>query len=474
MAGKTLNKNNLVALGAETLADLLLESVKGDAARQRCVRMALAANQGPETVAADVRKRFASIRRARSFISRKTQKTLAKELANHTQLIEARIAPHAPDLAFDLLWAQLHLANDILDRTDDSQGVIANVMQEAMAAVARLSSSLTRDPVALADDIFEAVSTDSYGVFDTTVEALAEALGGSGLARLETLAERAREAPLSDADLLLFDYITDPQQREDRARNARDRASEMLLLDIADLRGDVDAWLSHYAPEELTHDAIAPEASARLLDAGRAEEALALIEQALPNGDLWHDKSDLDDAHFACLEALGRQEDLRSALWARFERRLCPRALRQYLKRLPDFDDIEAAEQARQHVLTFAPIEVALGYCLDAPDLSLASELILARHPEIDGETFTCLAPLAEALRAEFPLPAVLLWRAMIDDTLTEARTARYRHAARQLTACETEDAQISDYRGHPPHGAYLRDLQKAHARKSGFWGRLS
>lgn len=72
MVGKALNKTNLVALGAEALADLLLESVKGDAARQRRVRKALTAGEGPDTVASDVRKRFASIRRARSYISRKT------------------------------------------------------------------------------------------------------------------------------------------------------------------------------------------------------------------------------------------------------------------------------------------------------------------------------------------------------------------------------------------------------------------
>ena len=34
MSGKSLNKKNLTALGAETLAELRLEAVKGDAARQ--------------------------------------------------------------------------------------------------------------------------------------------------------------------------------------------------------------------------------------------------------------------------------------------------------------------------------------------------------------------------------------------------------------------------------------------------------
>lgn len=34
MAGKSLNKKNLEALGADVLAELLLEVVKGDAARR--------------------------------------------------------------------------------------------------------------------------------------------------------------------------------------------------------------------------------------------------------------------------------------------------------------------------------------------------------------------------------------------------------------------------------------------------------
>lgn len=47
MAGKALNKKNLEALGAEVLAELLMDAVKGDAARQRRVRMARASEQCP-------------------------------------------------------------------------------------------------------------------------------------------------------------------------------------------------------------------------------------------------------------------------------------------------------------------------------------------------------------------------------------------------------------------------------------------
>lgn len=473
MAGKALNKTNLLALGAETLADLLLEAVKGDAARQRKLRMALAAGQGPETVAADVRKRFASIRRGRSFISRQSQKKLGQELRGLVRLIEERVAPDAPDIAFDLLWAQLHLAAGIHDRTDDSWGTIGDAMSDAMEAIARLSPALTKDPATLAEDIFDAVSGDGYGAFDHAVPALAEALGDAGLARLKTLAETAREAPLGDGDLILYAFIADRSQREARARAARNRTIEMILQDIADLQGDVDAWLARYSPEQLTFHTIAPQAAARLLEAGRADEALALVEGALPNDDPWSDKAELDDAHFACLEALGRTDDLRAALWRRFEARLCPAALRRHLKLLPDFDDVEAEDAARRHVAAFRPVEAALAYCQAAPDMALAAEIVLARHAEIDGDAYEVLTPLAEALSGSHPLAAVLLWRSMIDFALTRARSGRYGHAARHLDACAAAEGAITDHAGHPSHDDYLRTLRSAHGRKSGFWARV-
>ena len=68
MSRKTLNKTNLERLGTAALADLVLDLVAGNAALQRQARMALSAAQGPKDMAADIRKRFASLRRATGFL----------------------------------------------------------------------------------------------------------------------------------------------------------------------------------------------------------------------------------------------------------------------------------------------------------------------------------------------------------------------------------------------------------------------
>lgn len=472
---KSLNRKNLVSLGADALADLLLEAIRGDAARQRRVRMALAANQSPQEAASDVRRRFASIRRARGFIAWRAQRTLARELTDLIGMIETRIGPEAPDDAFDLLWSLLQLAPGIYQRTDDSNGTLGDVMDDAMQAMGRLAPRLTRDPVALADSVFDALRDNDFGEFDHAVPTLSKALGPTGLAHLKTRAEAVGAAPLEDAELARYDFVSDPDRRADLARDGRDLTLQIILQDVADLQGDVEAWLAHYTAEQLTYHTIAPNAAQRLLAAGRPDEALRIVENALrhdADSTRWMDTPDLDAAHFDCLKALGRETALSQALRARFERRLCPEALRQYLKRLPDFEDEAALEQARAHVLAFPAAITALGFCLSWPDPALAAQLVQSRAEEINGDLYGILTPAADTLAADHPLAAVLLWRAMIGFALENARATRYRHAARHLAACAAVDAAITDYGPHPDHAAYVQHLQQTHGRKQAFWNR--
>lgn len=84
------------------------------------------------------------------------------------------------------------------------------------------------------------------------------------------------------------------------------------------------------------------------------------------------------------------------------------------------------------------------------------------------------LSPAADALEAEYPLAAVLIWRSMIRFALERARSKRYGHAARHLAACAAADAAISDYGAHADHAAFLQVLREAHGRKSAFWSRIA
>ena len=99
---------------------------------------------------------------------------------------------------------------------------------------------------------------------------------------------------------------------------------------------------------------------------------------------------------------------------------------------------------------------------------------MLERSREIDGNLYFVLDPAAKALEAKQPLAAVLLRRAMIEDTLAGAKSTRYRHAARHLLECRTLEASISDHGVFETHEAFVARLRAQHGRKVGFWSQVA
>jgi uncharacterized protein DUF6880 len=133
------------------------------------------------------------------------------------------------------------------------------------------------------------------------------------------------------------------------AERSRVSTVRLALTEIADALGDVDAFIEQYEEETRKVPKIAAEIARRLLSAGRAEEAWQTIEAAKHrrrNGSWDWPDFEWEDARIDVLEALGRDDDAQAARWGCFERSLSSTHLRAYLKRLPDFDDVEAEEKA--------------------------------------------------------------------------------------------------------------------------------
>ena len=284
------------------------------------------------------------------------------------------------------------------------------------------------------------------------------------------------DAPVTLDDAEYVGIFMSGERRLEMAEDSRDRTLRRILSDIADAQGDVDAWLSQYSAQQLTYHTIAPDAARRLLKAGRPEDALRIMETCIASDggkDRAFDTPEVDSAHFACLEALDKEDSLRSAMWARFETRLCAETLRRYLSRLPDFDDDEALLDARTHVRTHPDLLQGLTFCLSWPDAGLAADLILSRHAEMDGNTYELLTPTSELLSAEYPLAATLIWRSMITFALQNNRAKRYRHAARHLASCAQADMAIMDYGVFQSHEAFVNDLRRTHPRKYAFWDKV-
>jgi len=465
---KTLNLDNLEALGAKRLAEILLELGAGDAGIKRRLRLELSAEAGAEAVAADIGKRLATLRQARSFVDWEKRRAFVKDLDLQRQLIVEKVAEARPDLALELLWRFLGLAEPVLNRVDDSRGDVGDVFRRACRDLGAIALKAAPDPVPLADRVLEAITANDYGEYDQLVEVVLPALGAAGVARLK---ERSMAALAA-------------RPRAKGGYDATAGALRRALQDVADHEGDIDAFIAHETGRRSPQRAAA--IATRLLAAGRAEEALAALEAGAPTEPSARDleerwafsleevgAGDWDRAWVAALLATGRHEEAQRFRRARFEARLDTDHLRAYLKALPDFEDVAAEREALEHALAFPHFGMALAFLVEWKALREAARLVLERSREIDGNLYFVLDPAAKALEGKQPLAAVLLRRAMIEDTLEGAKATRYGHAARHLLECRALEAGTGDHGAFETHEAFVARLRARHGRKAGFWSRV-
>ena len=158
---------------------------------------------------------------------------------------------------------------------------------------------------------------------------------------------------------------------------------------------------------------------------------------------------------------------------AEVEQSLDAQALRDYLARLPDFEDEEALERAFDHAANRKDPHGGLYFLIRWPNLDRAARLVLARRDAWSGRIWELLAPAAEALEPDHPLAASVLYRALIDDILDRGRSPAYGHGARHLTRLADLARELKPGDLTPDHGDYVARLRKAHGRKSGFWSQV-
>lgn len=474
MSKKTLNQANLETLGAEKLAALLIEVSTGSADIKRRLRLELSHNLGAAELAHDVRKRLAAIRKSTSRVSWRKRKALVKDLDTQVRMIVDKIAIDDPSAAFDLLWQFIELAPSVYERVDDSRGEVGDVFRSALPALQEIAARAGGDPAALADRVWRAVQDNGYGEWDDIIALMAPALGADGLARLAALVQTFADAdlPQTSADHEAIEFLRTLRGGADYAADRKAQFVRACLQQIALAAGDTQAYSAQYTDADLRDPEIAAEVAMLWLDDGQAAEALDLLENADQDGhgagqQAW------DDAYIACLTALGQSEAAQTHRWACFCATLNRTYLRDYLKLLPDFDDVEAEDRARQYVLAYPNFAAALTHFVQWPDLPSAAHMVHTRSAEINGDLYVVLAPAAQALRARHPLAAVMLWRAMIEVALDRGQAFRYALAAEYLSECASAAADVTDGDELSDHDSYVQELQGRFGHVSSFWKKL-
>ena len=472
-SSKTLNATNLEALGAAQLAELLIEISKGNAAAQRRLRLALAGNAGAVEAGRAIFKRLASISRAKTWLDWQKIKPFVADLEAQRRAILELIAPSDPREAFELLWRLVACADSVFARSDDGSGRLSAAFHAAARDLGPLAQRAGIHVEELAGRAFRALAADGYGIWDELIPILAPQLGPSGLTNVrELMLEWQAEptAPLPAHERRVIGWSSSgPIHADEIQSHHRRHTVTFVLQQIADALGDVDGYIEQIDKRARRMPAVAATIARRLLNAGRPQEAWAALEAVEAK---LRDQAPMewDQARVDVLEALGRDDEAQGFRWQRVLATLNVAHLRAYLRKLADFDDVEAEQRALTHALAFGDVHQALAFLVAWPDLERASELVLGRAQALNGDHYELLSPAAEALDSRYPLAATILRRAMIEFTLRMGRSSRYKHAARQLADCGEAAGRVADFGRVTDHSAFERALRAAHGRKAGFW----
>ena len=475
---RTLNVKDLQALGAERLAELLIEIAKGRTVAHRLLRLELAGLEGTAELAWEVRQRLATIGRSPASLDSRRRQDLVDELELHRKAIVDRVAGEDAAEALDLMWRFMGLANPILDRCWDGDETFARIFDVSL--LGNLASAASPDPGRLADRLFEQLTRNTHGQYDDLIRALTPALRDEGLERLKQLADeysKTAVARLPDARRPRIErrYLGTARE-DDAAEYMRLRTARSALQDIADAQGDVDAFIDQVDRDTRKDPAVAAGIARRLLAVGRAGEALETAEAAEVEDDIPLSRHRLacDDARIDALDALGRSDEAQRQRWTCFERTLSTPHLRAYLKRLPDFNDVEAEEKALDHVWQTRSPMGALPFLISWPALDRAAALVTERAADLEGVFDNILIPAADALAARHPLAATLALRAVIDHAIGQGHTIRDKDVERHLLDCSGLAASIPDFGDFETHDAYQARLRREDERKLLFGNRIA
>ena len=516
MAGRSsLNAKNLEGLGAARLAALLMQLTEGNAAARRTLRLALAESRGPEEMAQEVRKRLAAVERSNRWLETRERDALLADLERQRQAIAGAIAEQAPALALELQWRFLELAPLLLDRCDDSDELGLRFFHRLSADLGAVACRAGRPPTALADQVAEVWLGTHCRQYEPLILHLAPALASEGLLRLRARMEAERPAEADPEPLWVEENTPDWQGEEDdedagvctrsdiyghytfyepepddddddededdgwigSSEPDRHQRVRLALLAIADGLGDAQAYWAEYRdhhPAGLRRPRIAARVARRLAAAGQLEPALAVLEGVVLRQGLRSDGyRRWLDVRLTVLEALGRWEEAQRLRREFALERLSIPHLRDYLRRLPDFEDEPACEAALDAVLAHPRGHAALQFLHRWPDRRRTARLILARPDQLFGGDETLLASVAEVLEASQPLAASVCWRVMVEFILETGQSNRYSRAVRHLASCRRLAATIESWGTIPHHNRYVRDLLRAYDHRVGFLSKL-
>lgn len=382
---KKVTAQNLAALGAERLAEILVEVAETRTDLKRRLRMELAAGLGPVHLAPEIDKRLAALETSRGQVTWRQKPAVLRDLDALRGLIANRLGVEAQDAALERLWRFLANHAQTARRLRDHDANFEAIYRDAAADLGALLAA--HDPHLAANALVEAAGAAPQAWATWAPAALAPIAQTTAAIALTLAQAKSRSAP----------------------------GWMVFIRHLADAAGDIAAYAETFGKAALTTPSVSVEVARRWLGVGRPAEAGAALRLAAPKpkgllGRLAAPDFDWESAWIDYLDAAGDSDAAQAVRWASFQRTLEVSRAKAYVSRLSGFDDVEAESEVFALAAAHENFEKGLSVLIAWPALAEASAMVMARGRDarIDPEQAEAFAG---KLRRRFPAAAERLLR---------------------------------------------------------------
>ena len=449
-------RDDLIAQGAEALADALIALARRYDPVERVIARLVAK---PSKAVQAIRKEMAKLGTWRNLFHRRDANVAAERM--RAVLDDIRAAVQDPEQGTTLLLQFYQTDARVFESADDSDGLIGDVYRSDAVALFVAYAKQHPNPTQLAQDVLALVASDNYGIRDALTEAAHQYLPDAVIDHI------------IETHLAIWDAarLASPPRSADRPYNFDRLPGDLLLRSLAKQRHNAalfERLILASTPDP--GNQYCTEIAQVYLAAGNPLGAMRWLRQIKDIS--IHSQSDADQLRIQIAQAQGDTVERDAAALREFQRGRSAAAFEALLAIVgePKRSELKQSERAailQSQQLHVGDVEFLCEFGFDSD----AEAHVLKHADQLNGRDYFDLPELATTLKKRKRiLAATLIWRALLDDILINARLKAYGHGRKYLAALDAAALTISDWRGVTPHLLYRAELGERHARKTSFW----
>ncbi|TNF95950.1 MAG: hypothetical protein EP297_11210 [Gammaproteobacteria bacterium] len=450
-------KARLDELDKNTLQDFVLDLYLNYPELSDTIESLVLAND-PSALTKVINKRIQSIKRGRRFIDYHASFSFARDLETIISDIERGLLDSSPKHAFELTDKFLATAENVINRVDDSAGVVGDVYRTAVLQWLLAAKSWGNEATDWVDSVYKLCQDTDDGVLDPLLPHSNILLTEEQLKQLAWRYEsETRKAMKGKGD--------------NNKTNWEAIKGSVALGSVAEALQDPALYersvlIHRPQPNDMQKQDIIK----MYLKFNRTEDALRWLNTSWEK----HFERDRQRLLEAAYEQNGDKEQLVHIRRQLYLGDQSYTSLEHYLELLDDDEKKVVKEQAIKEAEKGRNVSVSADLLLQLGENESAQSLVVSRDTELAEMYYENLRNLAKKLeKAHLLLAATACYRALLSDILNSGRSKAYTHAARYYKKLQSMAEGIQQFSPLPSHEKFMEQLEKNHYRKYSFWDRV-